>query len=115
MATLLKINYGEGLVKTVQVSKATVADFISFYEVHVLNPKFLLGVFIGAMVTFVFSALTIKAVGKAAGKMVEEVRRQFREIPGILLGTAKPRYAECVKIATIGAQQRMLLPALVGI
>lgn len=115
MATLLKINYGEGLVKTVQVSKATVADFISFYEVHVLNPKFLLGVFIGAMVTFVFSALTIKAVGKAAGKMVEEVRRQFREIPGILLGTAKPEYAECVKIATIGAQQQMLLPALVGI
>lgn len=112
---LLQINYGEGLVKNVQVSKATVADFISYYEVHVLNPKFLLGVFIGGMVTFVFSALTIKAVGKAAGKMVEEVRRQFREIPGILLGTAKPEYAECVKIATIGAQQQMLLPALVGI
>ncbi len=111
----LSINYGKGLSEQVPVDKATVSDFISFYQIHVLNPKFLLGIFIGAMVVFVFAALTIKAVGKAAGKMVEEVRRQFHEIPGIMDGTGKPEYAKCVTIATIGAQSQMLLPALVGI
>jgi K(+)-stimulated pyrophosphate-energized sodium pump len=111
----LKINYGKGMVDYVKVDHATVSDFINFFQIHVLNPKFLLGLFIGGMVVFVFAALTIKAVGKAAGKMVAEVRRQFHEIPGILEGTAKPEYSSCVKIATIGAQQQMLLPALIGI
>jgi K(+)-stimulated pyrophosphate-energized sodium pump len=81
----------------------------------VLNPKFLLGIFIGAMVAFVFSSLTIKAVGRAAGKMVKEVRRQFKEIPGIMEGTGTPDYARCVTISTKGAQQEMILPAMVGI
>lgn len=111
----LTINYGKDMVQQVRVDQASISDFINYYQIHVLNPKFLLGVFIGGMVVFVFAALTIKAVGKAAGKMVEEVRRQFREIPGILEGTGKPDYPKCVTIATIGAQQQMLLPALVGI
>jgi len=111
----LSINYGKDMVENVRVNDASISDFINFYQIHVLNPKFLLGIFIGAMVAFVFSALTIKAVGKAAGKMVTEVRRQFHEIPGILEGTAKPEYSTCVKIATVGAQQQMLLPALIGI
>ncbi|MCB5246984.1 MAG: sodium/proton-translocating pyrophosphatase, partial [Candidatus Cloacimonetes bacterium] len=111
----LAINYSRDLAEYVRVDKATVMDFINFYQIQVLNPKFLLGIFIGGMVVFVFAALTIKAVGKAAGKMVAEVRRQFHEIPGILEGTGKPDYTSCVTIATIGAQQQMLLPAVVGI
>jgi len=111
----MQIHYAEGLVRTVKVASATVMDFIDFYQIHVLNPKFLLGIFIGGMAVFVFAALTIKAVGKAAGKMVAEVRRQFREIPGIMDETGKPDYASCVTIATIGAQQQMLLPAVVGV
>ncbi len=109
------IHHGPGNVQPVRVDKATILDFINYYQIHVLNPKFLLGIFIGGMVTFVFASLTIKAVGKAAGKMVEEVRRQFRDIPGIMEGTGKPEYSTCVKIATVGAQQQMLLPALIGI
>jgi K(+)-stimulated pyrophosphate-energized sodium pump len=99
----------------IEASKASISDFIAFYQIHVLNPKFLLGIFVGAMVTFLFSSLTIKAVGRAAGKMVAEVRRQFKEIPGILEGTSKPEYAKCVTIATQGAQHEMVLPAMVGI
>jgi len=97
------------------VSQATVKDFIAFYQINVLNPKFLLGIFVGAMVAFVFSSLTIKAVGRAAGKMVKEVRRQFKEIPGIMEGTGTPDYARCVTISTRGAQHEMVLPAMVGI
>ena len=111
----LSINYGEKMVQRVLVSQATIRDFIEFYQINVLNPRFLLGVFIGGMVVFVFAALTIKAVGKAAGKMVAEVRRQFKEIPGIMEGTGKPDYSTCVKIATMGAQEQMLVPALVGL
>ncbi len=111
----MTINYGKDMVEQVKVDNATVSDFINFYQIHVLNPKFLLGIFIGGMVVFVFAALTIKAVGKAAGMMVAEVRRQFHEIPGIMEGTGRPDYSSCVKIATIGAQHQMLLPALVGI
>lgn len=111
----MTINYGKDMVEHVRVENATVMDFINFYQIQVLNPKFLLGVFIGGMVVYVFAALTIKAVGKAAGTMVTEVRRQFHEIPGILEGTAKPDYNSCVTIATIGAQQEMLLPAVIGL
>jgi len=110
----LVIQY-ENVTETVEASKATLTNFIEFYQIHLLNPKFLLGVFVGAMVTFVFSALTIKAVGRAAGQMVKEVRRQFTTIPGILQGKAKPDYATCVKISTVGAQREMVMPALLGI
>lgn len=114
-ALFLNIHYGSKFSDCIPVAKASIADFISFYQINVLNPKFLLGVFLGAMVAFVFSSLTIKAVGRAAGEMVKEVRRQFKEIPGILDGSGKPDYARCVKISTVGAQREMLLPALVGI
>ncbi|MDP2172699.1 MAG: sodium/proton-translocating pyrophosphatase, partial [Candidatus Cloacimonadaceae bacterium] len=93
----------------------TLTNFIDYYQINPLNPKFLLGIFVGAMVTYVFSALTIKAVGRAAGKMVKEVRRQFTTMPGILQGKTKPDYERCVTISTQGAQQEMILPALIGI
>ncbi|MDZ4121656.1 MAG: sodium/proton-translocating pyrophosphatase, partial [Candidatus Cloacimonadaceae bacterium] len=113
-AQFLTINYGN-IQESVEASQATLLNFIEYYQIHLLNPKFLVGIFIGAMATFVFSAMTIKAVGRAAGEMVKEVRRQFTTIPGILQGKAKPDYARCVKISTIGAQREMVLPALVGI
>ncbi len=108
--------FNQGDIQTrVVATQATLLNFIEYYNIHMLNPKFLMGIFIGAMTTFVFSALTIKAVGRAAGEMVKEVRRQFIAIPGILQGTAKPDYSRCVKISTVGAQREMVLPALVGI
>ncbi len=110
----LTINYG-GFSEKVDASQATLLNFIEYYQINPLNPKFLLGIFVGAMVVFVFSALTIKAVGRAAGKMVKEVRRQFTSMPGILQGKTKPDYARCVKISTQGAQQEMVLPAILGI
>jgi len=110
----LYLNYGN-FQESVDASKATLLNFVQYYQIHLLNPKFLVGIFIGAMVTFVFSALTIKAVGRAAGEMVKEVRRQFTTIPGILQGKAKPDYARCVKISTLGAQREMVLPAILGI
>ncbi|MDD2229100.1 MAG: sodium-translocating pyrophosphatase [Candidatus Cloacimonetes bacterium] len=111
----LNIHYSPKFSEQIPLAKASISDFISFYQINVLNPKFLLGIFVGAMVAFVFSSLTIKAVGRAAGEMVKEVRRQFKEIPGIMDGSGKPDYARCVKISTVGAQKEMLLPALVGI
>ncbi|HPF08479.1 MAG TPA: sodium/proton-translocating pyrophosphatase, partial [Candidatus Cloacimonadota bacterium] len=110
----LDIRYGS-VSERVEASLASLNQFIDYYQVNPLNPKFLLGIFIGAMVVYVFSALTIKAVGKAAGLMVKEVRRQFTTMPGILQGKTKPDYARCVKISTIGAQQQMILPAIIGI
>ncbi|MDD2331022.1 MAG: sodium-translocating pyrophosphatase, partial [Candidatus Cloacimonetes bacterium] len=114
LGTDLTIQYNH-FTETISATQATLTNFIEYYQIHLLNPKFLLGVFVGAMVTFVFSALTIKAVGRAAGQMVKEVRRQFTTIPGILQGTARPDYATCVKISTQGAQREMVLPALMGI
>ena len=112
---ILVINYTEDLVKKIHVNDATISDFMNYFNVNIMNPKFLVGLFLGAMVTFVFAAFTMKAVGRAAGAMVAEVRRQFREIPGILEGTGEPEYAKCVHIATIGAQKEMIAPALLGI
>ena len=89
--------------------------FINHLNLNILNPFLLCGMFIGAMMAFVFCALAMKAVGRAAGSMVEEVRRQFREKPGIMKGTDKPDYARCVEISTRGAQHEMLLPALLAI
>ncbi len=94
---------------------AHIKDFVSAYEITLMNPLVLCGLFIGAVMAFVFSAMTMKAVGRAAGAMIEEVRRQFREKPGILQGTDKPDYAQCVAISTAGAQREMIIPSLMAI
>jgi len=86
-----------------------------YYNVSIMNPLLLCGMFIGAMMAFVFCALTMKAVGRAAGRMVEEVRRQFRELPGIMEGGSRPDYARCVEISTRGAQHEMMFPSLLAI
>ena len=101
--------------RTVEVAQATIPDFMEYYHINLMNPTVLAGVFIGAMMSFLFCGLTMNAVGRAAQKMVEEVRRQFREIKGILTGNATPDYARCVAISTRGAQQEMLLPSLLAI
>ena len=95
--------------------RATIPDFVRYYNVTVMNPKVLVGMFLGVMLAFVFCAMTMKAVGRAAGAMVEEVRRQFREIPGIMEGTAEPEYASCVAISTSAAQREMIIPAILGL
>lgn len=95
--------------------KAKMPDFVRLFDVSVMNPKVLVGMFMGVMLAFVFCAMTMKAVGRAAGSMVEEVRRQFREIPGIMEGQGKPDYASCVAISTAAAQREMMVPALLGL
>ena len=109
--TVLELGGG----RTVEVAQATIPDFMEYYHINLMNPTVLAGVFIGAMMSFLFCGLTMNAVGRAAQKMVEEVRRQFREIKGILTGNATPDYARCVAISTRGAQQEMLLPSLLAI
>lgn len=100
---------------TVDVAKANFGDFMNYYQVTLMNPKVLVGIFIGSMMAFLFCGLTMNAVGRAAQKMVAEVRRQFHEIKGILEGEATPDYARCVEISTRGAQREMLLPSLLAI
>ncbi|MGQ9904562.1 MAG: sodium-translocating pyrophosphatase [Anaerolineae bacterium] len=100
---------------SIPIETAAVRAFTTYYDITPLNPSVMIGLFIGAMAVFYFSAMTMSAVGRAAGAMVQEVRRQFREIPGILAGTAKPDYARCVDISTAGAQREMVLPAIVAI
>jgi len=95
--------------------KATMPDYMNFFQVNLMNPRVLVGAFIGAMAAFLFCGLTMGAVGRAAGKMVEEVRRQFREIKGILDGTGTPDYSRCVEISTRSAQHEMILPSLLAI
>jgi inorganic pyrophosphatase/K(+)-stimulated pyrophosphate-energized sodium pump len=97
------------------VPRAEMEDYMQFYDVTLMNPKVLVGVFLGVLMVFLFSALTMLAVGRAAQAMVQEVRRQFREKPGIMLGTEKPDYARCVAISTAGAQKEMILPSLLAI
>jgi K(+)-stimulated pyrophosphate-energized sodium pump len=98
-----------------EAKAATLMDFVGKYELHLMNPLLICGLFLGGMMAFVFCAMTMKAVGRAAGSMVEEVRRQFREKPGIMKGTDKPDYATCVAISTAGAQREMLVPSLMAI
>lgn len=90
-------------------------DMMERFEVVLINPKVVVGMFVGAMLAFAFSGLTMKAVGRAAGQMVDEVRRQFREIPGIMSGSADPDYARCVSISTKAAQREMMLPSILAI
>jgi K(+)-stimulated pyrophosphate-energized sodium pump len=96
-------------------ANATILDFVGAYSLNIMNPKLICGLFIGGMMAFIFCAMTMKAVGRAAGSMVEEVRRQFREKPGIMEGKDKPDYASCVAISTAGAQREMILPSLLAI
>lgn len=100
---------------SVAIHEASFTDFMMFYDVTLMNPKVLSGMFVGSMMAFLFCGLTMNAVGRAAGSMVEEVRRQFREIKGILEGKAEPDYARCVQISTQGAQREMVFPSLLAI
>ena len=101
--------------RVVDTAQASLIDFMDYYNVSLMNPKVLVGVFIGSMMAFLFCGLTMNAVGRAAQKMVEEVRRQFQEIKGILTGEGTPDYARCVAISTKGAQREMLLPSILAI
>jgi K(+)-stimulated pyrophosphate-energized sodium pump len=103
--------------RAVPIKFATMGDFMGYYNVNLMNPLVLVGIFMGAMLVFVFCAMTMKAVGRAAHSMVEEVRRQFKEIPGLLKGEegVKADYASCVEISTKGAQKEMIAPSLIAI
>lgn len=101
--------------RTIDATHASIPDFMNYFQVNLMNPKVLVGAFIGAMAAFLFCGLTMGAVGRAAAKMVEEVRRQFREIKGILEGTGTPDYGRCVEISTLSAQQEMIFPSLLAI
>lgn len=100
---------------TLNTSDANFADFMDYYQVTLMNPKVIVGIFIGSMMAFLFCGLTMNAVGRAAQEMVDEVRRQFREIVGIMDGSGTPDYARCVEISTKSAQREMLLPSLLAI
>jgi len=102
-------------LRIVSAHKASMAQYMTFYDVTLMNPRVLAGIFSGVLLAFAFSALTMKAVGRAANRMVLEVRRQFKEIPGIMEGTGKPDYARCVAISTAGAQREMILPSLMAL
>lgn len=101
--------------KVVNVAEATIPEIVSYYQVNLMNPRVLAGVFIGAMMAFLFCGMTMNAVGRAAQKMVVEVRRQFKEIKGILEGKQRPDYKRCVEISTKAAQHEMVAPALTAI
>ncbi len=106
---------GGDVAGAINVKTAPIMDFVNAYGLNIMNPKLIGGLFLGAMMAFVFCAMTMKAVGRAAGDMVNEVRRQFREIAGIMEGTGQPDYARCVSISTRGAQKEMILPSLLAI
>jgi len=102
-----------GVTKAIRETFLT--DWVVYYDLTLLNPRVLVGLFLGCMMVFVFCAMTMDAVGRAAGKMVDEVRRQFREIAGIMEGTSEPDYARCVEISTAAAQKEMMLPSILAI
>jgi K(+)-stimulated pyrophosphate-energized sodium pump len=106
---------GTKMLTIEQIKVSSFEDFMEYYNVTLMNPIVLVGIFTGAMMAFVFCGLTMNAVGRAAQSMVEEVRRQFREIVGIMEGTAEPDYARCVEISTKGAQREMLFPSILAI
>lgn len=113
---LERLGHGAAVANPKQlIHNAKIGDLMDAYQVHLMNPKVLIGIFIGAMMSFLFCGLATKAVGRAAGKMVDEVRRQFREIKGILEGQAEPDYARCVQISTSAAQREMILPASLAV
>ena len=99
----------------IPMSLVTIRDLVDYYELTLLNPSLVIGLFVGAMIVFYFASLTMSAVGRTAGLMVTEVRRQFREIEGLMTGKARPDYARCVDIATAGAQREMLVPSLLAV
>jgi K(+)-stimulated pyrophosphate-energized sodium pump len=99
----------------IHIQNASITDIMNYYHIDLMNPRVLVGAFLGSMAAFLFCGLTMNAVGRAAQKMVEEVRRQFKEIVGILEGKAEPDYARCVEISTKGAQKEMLFPSLLAI
>ena len=101
--------------EVINAADATIPDFMNFFQVNLMNPKVLVGAFIGAMAAFLFCGLTMEAVGRAAQKMVVEVRRQFKEIAGILEGTGTPDYSRCVEISTRAAQHEMIFPSILAI
>ena len=101
--------------RAVDIHQMNFLDFMTYYEVNLMSPKVLSGMFIGSMMAFLFCGLTMNAVGRAAAHMVDEVRRQFREIKGILAGEAEPDYARCVEISTKGAQREMIFPSVLAI
>ena len=105
---------GEG-INVAEASKMSLLSFVDQYQLTIMNPLLLGGLFLGGMVAFLFCAMTMKAVGRAAGSMVEEVRRQFKDKPGIMEGKETPDYAKCVAISTAGAQREMILPSLLAI
>jgi K(+)-stimulated pyrophosphate-energized sodium pump len=107
------LQFADGL--SLETAKAQFLDLMRYYNVTLMNPLVLVGIFLGSMMAFSFCGLAITAVGKAAGRMVDEVRRQFKEIAGIMEGKAEPDYARCVEISTRGAQRAMVLPSLLAI
>ena len=102
-------------LKAADILPQSLDRFMQNFDLTVMNPLMMCGLFIGAMMAYVFCAMTMKAVGRAAGSMVEEVRRQFREIPGIMDGKGTPDYARCVAISTAGAQREMIVPSLLAV
>jgi K(+)-stimulated pyrophosphate-energized sodium pump len=113
--SFFKGHAAEQIEGAVNVTTASIADLIAAYDLSIMNPRLICGLFVGAMMAFIFCAMTMKAVGRTAGDMVNEVRRQFREIPGIMDGSGRPDYARCVAISTRGAQREMILPSLLAI
>ena len=103
------------LINGTPAIEAEFIDFVNHYEVHLMNPKVIVGILLGVMAVFLFSGMTMNAVGRAAQKMVDEVRRQFSSIPGIMDRKAEPDYARCVSISTKGAQQEMMAPSLIAL
>jgi len=109
------VEVGNATLDKAQLLESSIIDFMGYYNVTLMNPIVLVGIFIGSMMAFMFCGLTMNAVGRAAQSMVSEVRRQFREIVGIMEGKAEPDYARCVEISTKGAQREMMLPSLLAI
>ena len=105
----------DGVGDAINIKTAEIMEIVNAFGLNIMNPKLICGMFLGAMMAFVFCAMTMKAVGRAAGAMVNEVRRQFKEIPGIMEGTGTPDYARCVSISTGGAQREMILPSMLAI